>query len=162
MHFRSELSCEKDLNDEYRELTATLDRFNQDVNLQIKELNTALQQIDKYQHDIQMLKQKLVQEEQLLKTMTPDHPADNVQVRVWWWFLIVCLKSFIITDKKQFFLHFLRVITRPLSLHHSFIYLSSPTNANRYQFDNHNNIQLQVFLLLMYTTKNRMLSSTKP
>lgn len=82
MHFRSELSCEKDLNDEYRELIATLDRFNQDVNLQIKELNTALQQIDKYQQDIQMLKQKLVQEEQLLKTMTPDHPADNVQVRV--------------------------------------------------------------------------------
>lgn len=82
MHFRTELSCEKDLNEEYRAVIETLDHFYQDVNRQISDLEKALQQIDKYQHDIQMLKQKLVQEEQLLKTMTPDHPSDNVQVRV--------------------------------------------------------------------------------
>lgn len=82
MHFRTELSCEKDLNDEYRAVIDTLDQFYQDVNRQISELDKALQQIDKYQHDIQMLKQKLVQEEQLLKTMTPEQSSDNVQVRV--------------------------------------------------------------------------------
>lgn len=82
MHFRSELSCEKDLNDEYRAVVESLDQFHQDVTRQIGDLEKALQQIDKYQHDIQTLKQKLIQEEQLLKTMTPDHPVDNVQVRV--------------------------------------------------------------------------------
>lgn len=70
------------MNDEYRTVIESLDQFYQDVNRQIGELDKALQQIDKYQYDIQMLKQKLVQEEQLLKTMTPEHPADNVQVRV--------------------------------------------------------------------------------
>jgi DNA repair exonuclease SbcCD ATPase subunit len=82
VHFRTELSCEKDLNDEYRAVVESLDQLYQDVTRQISDLEKALQQIDKYQHDIQMLKQKLVQEEQLLKTMTPDHPVDNVQVRV--------------------------------------------------------------------------------
>lgn len=82
MHFRTELSCEKDLNDEYRAVVESLDQFFQDVSRQINDLEKALQQIDKYQHDVQMLKQKLVQEEQLLKTMTPDHPVDNIQVRV--------------------------------------------------------------------------------
>lgn len=82
MHFRTELSCEKDLNDEYRHVIDTLDKFYQDVNRQISDLEKALTQIDKYQHDIQLLKTKLVQEEQLLKTMSPDQQADNVQVRV--------------------------------------------------------------------------------
>jgi prefoldin subunit 5 len=82
VHFRTELSCEKDLNDEYRKVIETLDGFHQDINRQISELEKALGQIDKYQHDIQQLKQKLIQEEQLLKTMTPDQSADNVQVRV--------------------------------------------------------------------------------
>ena len=82
MHFRTELSCEKDLNDEYRAVIETLDQFYQDVNREIGQLEKALQQIDKYQHEIQLLKQKLIQEEQLLKTMTPDQPADYVQVRV--------------------------------------------------------------------------------
>jgi DNA repair ATPase RecN len=82
VHFRTELSCEKDLNDEYRTVVESLDQFYQDVTRQIGDLEKALQQIDRYQHDIQTLKQKLVQEEQLLKTMTPDHPVDTVQVRV--------------------------------------------------------------------------------
>jgi cell shape-determining protein MreC len=70
------------LNDEYRAVVESLDQFYHDVTRQISDLEKALQQIDKYQHDIQSLKQKLVQEEQLLKTMTPDHPVDTVQVRV--------------------------------------------------------------------------------
>jgi dsDNA-specific endonuclease/ATPase MutS2 len=76
------LSSEKDLNEEYRAVIESLDQFYREVNLQISDLDKALQQIDKYQQDIQTLKQKLVQEEQLLKSMTPEHPADNVQVRV--------------------------------------------------------------------------------
>lgn len=85
MHFRTELSCEKDLNDEYRVIVESLDQLYQDVSRQISDLEKALQQIDKYQHDVQLLKQKLVQEEQLLKTMSLEHPdgADpNVQVGV--------------------------------------------------------------------------------
>lgn len=76
------MTCEKYLNDEYTAVIANLDQLYQDVSHQISDLERALQQIDKYQHDIQMLKQKLIQEEQLLKTMTPDQPdaADSVQV----------------------------------------------------------------------------------
>ena len=83
MHFRTELSCEKDLNDEYTTVIQNLDQLYQDVARQISDLEKALQQIDKYQHDIQVLKQKLVQEEQLLKSMTPDHgeASDTIQVR---------------------------------------------------------------------------------
>ena len=83
MHFRTELSCEKDLNDEYAAVIDSLDQLYQDVSRQISDLEKALQQIDKYQHEIQMLKQKLIQEEQLLKTMSPDLPesAESVQVR---------------------------------------------------------------------------------
>jgi hypothetical protein len=80
VHFRTELSCEKALNDEYRTVIDSLDQLYQDVSRQIGDLEKALQQIDKYQHDIQLLKQKLVQEEQLLKTMTPEHPESNIQV----------------------------------------------------------------------------------
>ena len=89
MHFRTELSCEKDLNDEYTAVIQNLDQLYQDVSRQIGDLEKALQQIDKYQHDIQMLKQKLVQEEQLLKTMTPEHgdATDNIQVRFLIYFL---------------------------------------------------------------------------
>lgn len=89
MHFRTELSCEKDLNDEYTAVIQNLDQLYQDVSRQIGDLEKALQQIDKYQHDIQMLKQKLVQEEQLLKTMTPDHgdATDTIQVRILIYFL---------------------------------------------------------------------------
>lgn len=86
MHFRTELSCEKDLNDEYRAIIESLDQLYQDVGRQISDLEKALQQIDKYQHDVQLLKQKLVQEEQLLKTMTLEHPDGssdpNIQVGV--------------------------------------------------------------------------------
>jgi oligoendopeptidase F len=85
VHFRTELSCEKDLNDEYRAIIESLDQLYQDVGRQISDLEKALQQIDKYQHDVQLLKQKLVQEEQLLKTMTLEHPDSsdpNIQVGV--------------------------------------------------------------------------------
>lgn len=82
VHFRTELSSEKDLNEEYRTVIESLDQFYKDVNLMIGDLDKALQQIDKYQQDIQSLKQKLVQEEQLLKTMAAEQSADNVQVRV--------------------------------------------------------------------------------
>lgn len=70
------------MNDEYRAVTENLDCFYQDVNRQIENLEQALQQIDKYQHDINSLKQKLIQEEHLLKTLAPDHSADEAQVRV--------------------------------------------------------------------------------
>lgn len=82
MHFRTELSCEKDLNDEYRGIIESLDQLYQDVGRQIGDLESSLKQIDKYQHEVQLLKQKLVQEEQLLKTMAAEQSADNVQVRV--------------------------------------------------------------------------------
>lgn len=91
------MSSEKDLNEEYRAVIECLDQFYREVNLQIGDLDKALQQIDKYQQDIQTLKQKLVQEEQLLKSMTPEHPADNVQVRVCFLFpstLLFFLKLF--------------------------------------------------------------------
>lgn len=88
MHFRTELSCEKDLNDEYTAVIQNLDQLYQDVARQVGDLEKALQQIDKYQHDIQVLKQKLVQEEQLLKTMTPDkaEATDSIQVRFSFYF----------------------------------------------------------------------------
>lgn len=117
MHFRTELSCEKTLNEEYRAVIESLDKFYQDVSRQIGDLEKALQQIDKYQHDIQLLKQKLVQEEQLLKTMTPEQPADNVQVRVC--LLTHLLKpSHILTESKQLSIFYTRkvVLIRPLSL----------------------------------------------
>lgn len=79
------MSCEKDLNDEYRTIIENLDQLYQDVSRQISDLEKALQQIDKYQHDVQLLKQKLVQEEQLLKTMSLEHPDGsdpNIQVGV--------------------------------------------------------------------------------
>ena len=83
MHFRTELSCEKDLNDEYQNVNQCLDKFYQEVSGRIGDLDKALKQIDKYQYDIQMMKQKLIQEEQLLKTMTSDsNKAENIQVRV--------------------------------------------------------------------------------
>lgn len=83
MHFRNELSCEKEINDEYRTVIESLDQFQQDVARQIADLEKALSQIEKYQYDIQLLKQKLVQEEQLLKSMTPEsHTPENIQVRV--------------------------------------------------------------------------------
>lgn len=83
MHFRTELSCEKDLNDEYNNVNEGLDKFYQEVNRRIGDLEKAVKQIDKYQYDIQMMKQKLIQEEQLLKTMTSDsNKAENIQVRV--------------------------------------------------------------------------------
>lgn len=90
VHFRTELSSEKDLNEEYRTVIETLDQFYRDVNLQINDLDKALQQIDKYQQDIQSLKQKLVQEEQLLKTMAAEQSADNVQVRVCFFYIHSC------------------------------------------------------------------------
>lgn len=83
VHFRTELSCEKDLNDEYNNVNEGLDKFYQEVNRRIGDLEKAVKQIDKYQYDIQMMKQKLIQEEQLLKTMTSDsNKAENIQVRV--------------------------------------------------------------------------------
>ena len=83
VHFRTELSCEKDLNDEYHNVNEGLDKFYQEVNRRIGDLEKAVKQIDKYQYDIQMMKQKLIQEEQLLKTMTSDsNKAENIQVRV--------------------------------------------------------------------------------
>lgn len=90
MHFRTELSSEKDLNEEYRAVIESLDQFHRDVNLMINDLDKALQQIDKYQQDIQSLKQKLVQEEQLLKTMAAEQSADNVQVRVCFYYSHSC------------------------------------------------------------------------
>lgn len=49
----------------------------------ISDLEKSLGQIEKYQYDIQQLKQKLVQEEQLLRSMSPEsHTTENVQVRV--------------------------------------------------------------------------------
>ena len=79
MHFRTELSCEKDLNDEYRGVIESLDQLYQDVGRQIGDLESSLKQIDKYQHEVQLLKQKLVQEEQLLKTMGSSQPDANDQ-----------------------------------------------------------------------------------
>jgi exonuclease VII small subunit len=77
VHFRTELSCEKDLNDEYRACIESLDQLYQDVSRQIGDLESALGQIEKYQHEVQTLKQKLIQEEQLLKTMTASHHDAN-------------------------------------------------------------------------------------
>jgi hypothetical protein len=81
VHFRNELSCEKDISDEYRNVIEILDQFNQDINRQIADLEKALAQIEKYQYDIQLLKQKLIQEEQILKHMSPETDSpDNIQV----------------------------------------------------------------------------------
>lgn len=82
MHFRTELSCEKEISDEYRIVIESLDQFQQDVSRQIADMEKALSQIEKYQYDIQLLKQKLIQEEHLLKSMTPEsHTPENIQVR---------------------------------------------------------------------------------
>lgn len=73
------------MNDEYRAVIESLDQLYQDVSRQIGDLESALQQIDKYQHEVQLLKQKLVQEEQLLKTLsasTQDPNDQNTQVGV--------------------------------------------------------------------------------
>lgn len=72
------------MNDEYAAIMDALDQFYQNITFQLADLDKSLQQIDKYQHDIQMLKQKLAHEEQLLKTMTPDQAeaVDNIQVGV--------------------------------------------------------------------------------
>lgn len=81
MHFRNELSCEKELSDEYRNVIESLDQFHHDVSRQIADLEKALVQIEKYQYDIQLLKQKLIQEEQILKHMSPETDSpENIQV----------------------------------------------------------------------------------
>jgi hypothetical protein len=70
------------MNDEYTAVMQHLDQFYQHVTSQIGDLERSLQQIDKYQHDIQALKQKLAQEEQLLKSMTPNQTESIEKIQV--------------------------------------------------------------------------------